>query len=58
LVETIKPKNIKAGSSYRISVSGAILSGETVYGIEVFHLNEDGEVIVAKGGGVIISERR
>jgi len=26
--------------------------------VEVFHLNEDGEVIVAKGGGVIILERR
>ena len=32
LVETIKPKNIKAGSSYRISVSGAILSGKLFMG--------------------------
>ncbi len=59
LVEIIKPKKIKVGSSYRVSVSGTHLSGETAYGIEVFHLNEDGEVIIAKGGGgVIISERR
>jgi len=44
LVETIKPKNIKAGSSYKILVSGALLSGETAYGVKLVHLNEDGEV--------------
>ncbi len=57
LDETIKPKKIKVGSSYKISVSGTLLSGETAYGIEVFHLSEDGEVIVASEG-IIISERR
>jgi hypothetical protein len=59
LVEIINPKKIKVGSSYRVSVSGTYFLGETAYGIEVFHLNEDGEVIIAKGGGgVIISERK
>ena len=59
LAETVKPKKIRVGSSYKVSVSGTLLSGETAYGIEVFHLIEDGEVIVAKeGGGIIISERR
>ena len=58
LVEIVKPKEIKVGSSYRVTVSGTLLSGEIAYGIEVFHLNEDGDVIIAKGGGVIISERR
>ncbi|MBC8284864.1 MAG: hypothetical protein H8E32_13695 [Nitrospinae bacterium] len=58
LVEIVKPKKILVGSSYRVSVSGTLLSGETAYGIEVFHLNEYGDVIIAKGGGVIISERR
>ena len=57
-VETIKPKNIKVGLSYRIPVSGSLLSGETAYGVGMFHLHEDEEVIVAKGGEVIILERR
>jgi len=59
LTEIIKPKKIRVGSSHRISVSGTLLSGERAYGIEVFHLNEEGEIIIAKGGGgVIVSERR
>ena len=52
------PKNIKVGSSNRVSVGGALLSGETGYRVEVFHLYQYGEVIAAKGGWVIISERR
>jgi hypothetical protein len=35
LVETIKPKNIKAGSSYGVSVSATLLSGVSAYGVEV-----------------------
>ena len=58
LVETVKPKNIKVGSSNRVSVGGALLSGETGYRVEVFHLYQYGEVILVRGGGVFISERR
>ena len=52
------PKNIKVGSSNRVSVGGALLSGETGYRVEVFHLYQYGEVILVRGGGVFISERR